>query len=299
MGTMTVAFWFNQGFEEENEEIGGGAEGGQGKRKRLFSKELRCMMYGFGDDQNPYTESVDILEDLVIEFITEMPNLSTSFPLIPTFWDLLFPILLFYTLEYKYSKLVMNATLKDCDLPAADSCAIMEGRFRADNLNKLKNLCRKTIGEKMKKKEPVEDDESVPENVLNFDDLTADALACDAERIKLEAEQFENLREIGNLLHPSVPISNDEQASGRRDLLNQPNPLTHTPLRSCWWTGNLHDKSFLLSGSFPCTKLLGAQPLFPDTPAGAGPICASFIHSLVNIKLTAGWGVQEAAEHRP
>lgn len=30
------------------------------------------MMYGFGDDQNPYTESVDLLEDLVIEFITEM-----------------------------------------------------------------------------------------------------------------------------------------------------------------------------------------------------------------------------------
>ena len=32
------------------------------------------MMYGFGDDQNPYTESVDLLEDLVIEFITEMVN---------------------------------------------------------------------------------------------------------------------------------------------------------------------------------------------------------------------------------
>lgn len=28
-------------------------------------------MYGFGDDQNPYTESVDLLEDLVVEFITE------------------------------------------------------------------------------------------------------------------------------------------------------------------------------------------------------------------------------------
>ncbi|XP_038523474.1 transcription initiation factor TFIID subunit 13 isoform X1 [Canis lupus familiaris] len=65
-------------FEEENEEIGGGAEGGQGKRKRLFSKELRCMMYGFGDDQNPYTESVDILEDLVIEFITEMREHTTT-----------------------------------------------------------------------------------------------------------------------------------------------------------------------------------------------------------------------------
>ncbi|KAK2106878.1 hypothetical protein P7K49_016392 [Saguinus oedipus] len=154
-------------------------------------------------------------------------------------------------------------------------------RFRADNLNKLKNLCSKTIGEKMKqedgiKKEPVGDNDSVPENVLNFDDLTADTLAnlkvsqikkvrvlideailkCDAERIKLEAERFENLREIGNLLHPSVPISNDEQASRGRDLLNQPNPLTHTLLRSCRLKGNLHDKSFLLSGSFPCTKLL-------------------------------------------
>ncbi|KAK6169594.1 hypothetical protein SNE40_020614 [Patella caerulea] len=42
------------------------------KRKKIFSKELRCMMYGFGDDQNPYTESVDLLQDLVIEYITEM-----------------------------------------------------------------------------------------------------------------------------------------------------------------------------------------------------------------------------------
>ncbi len=33
---------------------------------------VRCMMYGFGDDQNPYTESVDLLEDLVLDFITEM-----------------------------------------------------------------------------------------------------------------------------------------------------------------------------------------------------------------------------------
>ena len=34
-------------------------------------------------------------------------------------------------------------------------------------------------------------------------------LKCDAERMKLEAERFENLREIGNLLHPSVPIRID------------------------------------------------------------------------------------------
>ncbi|KAM6040879.1 serine--tRNA ligase, cytoplasmic [Theristicus caerulescens] len=108
-------------------------------------------------------------------------------------------------------------------------------RFRADNLNKLKNLCSKTIGDKMKKKEPVGTDESVPESAQNLDELTADVLGalqvsqikkvrllideailkCDAERVRLEAERFESLREIGNLLHPSVPISNDEDADNK------------------------------------------------------------------------------------
>ena len=32
----------------------------------------RCMLFGYGDDQNPYTETVDFLEDLVLEFICEM-----------------------------------------------------------------------------------------------------------------------------------------------------------------------------------------------------------------------------------
>lgn len=27
------------------------------------------MMYGFGDDENPYQESVELLEDLVVHFI--------------------------------------------------------------------------------------------------------------------------------------------------------------------------------------------------------------------------------------
>ncbi|RVE70273.1 hypothetical protein OJAV_G00062200 [Oryzias javanicus] len=67
------------GFEEELEDASGGADVSHGRRKRLFSKELRCMMYGFGDDQNPYTESVDILEDQVIEFITEMTHKAMSF----------------------------------------------------------------------------------------------------------------------------------------------------------------------------------------------------------------------------
>lgn len=38
----------------------------------LFCFPVRCMMYGFGDEQVPFTESVDLLEDLVVEYITEM-----------------------------------------------------------------------------------------------------------------------------------------------------------------------------------------------------------------------------------
>ena len=42
----------------------------------MFSKELRCMLYGYGDDKNPYTETVNFLEDLVMEFISEMTHKS-------------------------------------------------------------------------------------------------------------------------------------------------------------------------------------------------------------------------------
>lgn len=40
----------------------------------------------------------------------------------------------------------------------------------------------------------------------------------DRERMKLEAERFEYQREIGNLLHPSVPVSNDEVGSGSHQM---------------------------------------------------------------------------------
>uniref|UniRef100_A0A3Q3A4I7 Serine--tRNA ligase, cytoplasmic n=1 Tax=Kryptolebias marmoratus TaxID=37003 RepID=A0A3Q3A4I7_KRYMA len=87
----------------------------------------------------------------------------------------------------------------------------------------------------MQRKEPVGDDESVPEEVQNLEALTAETLSAltvtqikkvrllvdeavektDKERMKLEAERFEYLREIGNLLHPSVPISNDEDEDNK------------------------------------------------------------------------------------
>lgn len=108
-------------------------------------------------------------------------------------------------------------------------------RFQADNWNKLKNVCSKEIGEKMKKKEPVGDDDSVPQELIdNLENLTADQLKaltvtqikkirtvidermaqCNAERADLEKERDEALREIGNMIHESCIVSADEEENG-------------------------------------------------------------------------------------
>jgi hypothetical protein len=33
---------------------------------------VKSMMYGFGDEETPYQESVELLEDLVVHFIQNM-----------------------------------------------------------------------------------------------------------------------------------------------------------------------------------------------------------------------------------
>lgn len=40
--------------------------------EKMFTKELCCMMYGFGDDINPNSETVKIMEDLIMVFICEI-----------------------------------------------------------------------------------------------------------------------------------------------------------------------------------------------------------------------------------
>ncbi|KMZ59482.1 Transcription initiation factor TFIID subunit [Zostera marina] len=43
------------------------------KRKRgFFQKDLQHMMYGFGDDHNPLPETVSLVEDIVIEYVTDL-----------------------------------------------------------------------------------------------------------------------------------------------------------------------------------------------------------------------------------
>ncbi|CAF88299.1 unnamed protein product, partial [Tetraodon nigroviridis] len=139
-------------------------------------------------------------------------------------------------------------------------------RFTADNLNKAKNLCSRSIGEKMKvasrragasgaggqkgrtpgswllaearlllRERKPSGRTSRCGGAQDLEALTAETLSSlsvsqikqvrllvdeaigrtDGERLRLEAERFEHLREIGNLLHPSVPISNDEDADNK------------------------------------------------------------------------------------
>ncbi|KAI9181011.1 hypothetical protein LWI28_010292 [Acer negundo] len=43
------------------------------KRKRgVFQKDLQRMMYGFGDDANPLPETVALVEDIVVEYVTDL-----------------------------------------------------------------------------------------------------------------------------------------------------------------------------------------------------------------------------------
>ena len=50
-------------------------------------------------------------------------------------------------------------------------------RFQTDNWNKLRNLCSKEIGAKMKRKEAVGEDDSLPGEVTaKLDSLTAEDL---------------------------------------------------------------------------------------------------------------------------
>ena len=74
LGTNEEADRSFDAFEEEDDKEEGVELAGEGGRRRIFSKELRCMLYGYGDDRNPYTETVDFLEDLVLEFVTEMTH---------------------------------------------------------------------------------------------------------------------------------------------------------------------------------------------------------------------------------
>ncbi|KAI3829553.1 hypothetical protein L1987_03679 [Smallanthus sonchifolius] len=49
------------------------------KRKRgVFQKDFQHMMYGFGDDPNSLPETVALVEDIVVEYVTDMGSVPGS-----------------------------------------------------------------------------------------------------------------------------------------------------------------------------------------------------------------------------
>lgn len=127
-------------------------------------------------------------------------------------------------LRFKDLKLVETVLEKDAEWRTR--------RSKADNWNKLKNLCSKEIGDRMKKKLPLGDEaEPIPAEIVadlesvnaeRLKDLSANQIkklrvlieqaTADNEKQLAEVEVTRNtaLREVGNHLHPSVPVSDNE-----------------------------------------------------------------------------------------
>jgi len=110
-----------------------------------------------------------------------------------------------------------------------------KARFELDNWNKIKNMCSKVIGGKMKKKEPVGDSDELPAEVIEgLAASTADGLQpltvtqlkkvrvmvdeeiakCNDKSSKLVDERNAAIGKIGNFIHDSCIIDNDEDNNG-------------------------------------------------------------------------------------
>lgn len=134
-------------------------------------------------------------------------------------------------------KIRENQKLRFKDLNLVEIVIATDAEWRKnvsnrDNLNKLKNRCSKEVGEKMKKKESAGDEnEPVPDDIAtDLENVTGDRLKdltinqikktrvlidtalinTEAKIVDLEGTRNTALREVGNHLHASVPISDNE-----------------------------------------------------------------------------------------
>ena len=107
-------------------------------------------------------------------------------------------------------------------------------RFQADQWNKMKGLCGRAFGTKKKQNESEGDSDELPTDFqITLDALNADVIAkltikqirrlsslIDKEieltkekLIKIENDRNSALHELGNLVHKSVPVSDNEVKS--------------------------------------------------------------------------------------
>ncbi|KAF9160917.1 hypothetical protein DFQ27_002296 [Actinomortierella ambigua] len=48
------------------------------RKKYVFSKELKQLMYGFGDVPNPSADAVGVMEDMLIEYLTDVCHQASA-----------------------------------------------------------------------------------------------------------------------------------------------------------------------------------------------------------------------------
>jgi len=58
--------------DEEEEKKRGENDRPVDDKKALFKRELRSMLYGFGDDKVPFEETLELLEQIVVAYIREL-----------------------------------------------------------------------------------------------------------------------------------------------------------------------------------------------------------------------------------
>jgi len=104
-------------------------------------------------------------------------------------------------------------------------------RYQADRWNQIKNLCGSAIGTKKQAKENEGDGEDLPENfTISLETLNAELIGkltikqikrlsglIDTEiartkesLVRIENDRNSTLHEIGNIVHESVPVSDNE-----------------------------------------------------------------------------------------
>ncbi|VDN57406.1 unnamed protein product [Dracunculus medinensis] len=85
-------------------------------------------------------------------------------------------------------------------------------RFEADNLNRVKNVCSKVIGEKIKVRHFIFFNELTIMQLKFLSGIINEKITeVKKEMDKLEVIRHDSLIQIGNIVHESVPVSDDEE----------------------------------------------------------------------------------------
>jgi hypothetical protein len=46
----------------------------------IYPLLVKNLMYGFGDDRNPATDAVNVMEEILVEYITDVVSYSAAIP---------------------------------------------------------------------------------------------------------------------------------------------------------------------------------------------------------------------------